>query len=220
MPALTTPDGQVVDTGPADEAVIDRAEVDKDFARALATPDPSGPQAPPRHDDAAGEQPKRRRGRPRKNPDEQARATETPPEPPVVMSDTDYAEAAAGVVTLGWATLAGIPWTQPYAVVVDANAGDLTGALANGAKHNPKIRAALEKAATGGGGVYMLQLAAVGANMAVQTLELMRDPALRAEATQHTRKKFRAFLRASGIKLPDEPQAEAEQVPDEQPVAA
>ena len=83
-------------------------------------------------------------------------------------------------MTLGWATLAGIPWTTPYAAVVDANAEQLAGALANGAKHNTRIAAALDRAMNGGGGVYALQLAAVGANMAVQTVELMRDPALRA----------------------------------------
>lgn len=217
MPELATPDGQPVEPAADLAGAPDKAGIDREFSRAMAAEDPSAVQPPPRHEDApAGEQPRRRRGRPRKNPDEQARAAGQPPEPPKVP--VDYSEAAAGVVTLGWATLAGIPWTTPYAIVVDANAADLTSALANGARHNPKIAAALEKAATGGGGVYMLQLAAVSANMAIQAVELMRDPVLRLSATAHTRTKFRAFLKAQGIKLPDEQPAEA--APDAEPAAA
>jgi hypothetical protein len=114
----------------------------------------------------------------------------------------DYTEAAAGLVTLGWATVAAVPYTTPFAAVIDANAEQLTGALANGAKHNAKIAAALEKAASGGGGVYVIQLAAVGVNMGMQCLEILRDPETRRAATEATRTKFGAFLAAQGIKVP------------------
>lgn len=210
-PTLATPDGQAVETeGSAPLAGAPAKEdIDREFSRAMAAEDPSAVQAPPRHEGQAAAEAPRRRGRPRKNPDEAARAADKAAE----VQAVDYVEAAAGVTTLAWATLAAIPYTCAYAAVVDANSANLTAALANGAKHNPKIRAALDKAATGGGGVYALQLAAVGANMAIQGLQIMRDPELRAEAEAATRAKFRQFLAAQGLKLPDEQPAEAADVP-------
>lgn len=212
-PTLTDPDGAVVDPGghvkTIDPPAVDRDQVDREFSRAMLTDEPGGVGAPPRRDaaPATAAAPKRGRGRPRKDPDEKPRVAEKPAEAAKPAANVDYTEAAAGVVTLGWATLAGIPWTTPYAAVIDANAEALTGALANGAQHNPKIAAALEKAASGGGGVYVLQLAAVGVNMSMQTLQLMRDPELRAEAAKATQVKFRAFLAAQGINVPAPEQA-------------
>lgn len=207
-PTLTTPDGQVVDTPPDPASLpgrgVDLAAAERDFSRALATEDPAGTQGPPRRADGGegqGDAPKRGRGRPRKSPEDRARVAKgpTPDAGPV-----DYTEAAAGLVTLGWATIAAVPYTTPFAAVIDANAEQLTGALANGAKHNPKIAAALEKAASGGGGVYAIQLAAVGVNMGMQCLEILRDKETRAAAAAATRSKFAAFLAQQGIKVPDD----------------
>jgi hypothetical protein len=206
---LTTPDGQVVDTpgAPAAPAAgsVDLAAAERDFSRALASEDPAATQGPPRRgEDTKGtpeaEAPKRRRGRPRKDPADNARIARGPAPD---AGPVDYTEAAAGLVTLGWATIAAIPYTTPFAAVLDANAEQLTGALANGAKHNPKIAAALERAASGGGGVYAIQLAAVGVNMGMQCLEILRDPLTRQAATVATRNKFAEFLAAQGVKVPD-----------------
>jgi hypothetical protein len=217
VPSLTTPDGEPVTVPePASNVtVLDPAEVDRQFSRVMADDDPGGVQAPPRRPDTpAGEQaPKRGRGRPRKDPAEKPRVAEKPAEPPKPAANVDYVEAAAGVSTLAWATLAAIPMTTAYAAVIEANQEQLVGALANGAKHNPKIAQALEKAATGGGGVYALQLAAVGVNMGMQTLQLLKDPQLRAEASAHTQQKFREFLKAQGVNVPGETAPEAADVP-------
>lgn len=213
-PTLTTPDGQVVDTpavpaGPG----VDPAATEREFSRALASPDPSGTPGPPRVEEGAeGDAPKRRRGRPRKDPADRARVTSAPPP----AADVDYTEAAAGLVTLGWATVAAIPYTTAFAAVIDANAEQLTGALANGARHNPKIAAALAKAAAGGGGVYAIQLAAVGVNMTMQCLEIVRDPETRRAATEATQRKFKLFLAAQGINLANQ----AQQAADDAPAAA
>jgi len=218
MPQLTTPDGVPVEpTG--NVTVIDPAQVDREFSRAMATDDPGGVQGPPRREEKTPEAQPRRRGRPPKNRDEQARVADKPPEPPAVVADKDYAEEAAGLVTLGWAAVAAVPWTTPYAVVIAANAEALTAGLANGARHNPRIREALDKAATGGGGVYMIQLAGAAVTMAFQSMELLRDPALRQEATVATRKKFREFLAQNGVKLPEEAEEAPQEAPNE-PVAA
>lgn len=204
-PTLTDLDGQVVDTGPAPDpgaAPLDPGQVEREFSRAMAAEDPGATQGPPpRAGDGQGEAPRRRgRGRPRKDPADQARVTSGPGP---AAAAVDYTEAAAGLVTLGWATVAAIPYTTPFAAVIDANAEQLTGALAAGAKHNPKIAAALERAASGGGGVYALQLAAVGVNMTMQCLEIVRDPEIRAAATNATQAKFRAFLKAQGVTVPN-----------------
>lgn len=203
-PTLTTPDGQVVDT-PPDPAGrgVDLAAAEREFSRALASEDPGSTQGPPRRSDdaakASGEASARpRRGRPRKAPEDKARVAKGPAPD---AGPVDYTEAAAGLVTLGWATVAAVPYTTPFAAVIDANAEQLTGALANGAKHNAKIAAALEKAASGGGGVYAIQLAAVGVNMGMQCLEILRDKETRAAATEATQKKFKLFLAAQGIQL-------------------
>lgn len=211
MPELVTPDGAPVALPDPEQ----RAEIDREFSRAMAADEPGGIQPPPRRPEkpAAAEAPKRRPGRPRKDPDAKPRVAEKPPAAPAGAAPVDYDEAAASVVTLGWATLAGVPWTAPYACVVDANAPQLAGALANGAKQNAKIAGFLDRAMNGGGGVWALQMASVGANMAVQTLELMRDPALRQAATAQTRTKFRAFLKANGVNVPDEQPAEAQSAP-------
>jgi hypothetical protein len=210
-PTLTTPDGQVVDT-PADPAgAVDPGAVEREFSRALAAEDPGATQGPPRRDgETPGEAPKRRRGRPPKTTEERARVTKGPAP---VAGPVDYTEAAAGLVTLGWATIAAIPYTTPFAAVLDANAEQLTGALANGARHNPKIAGALERAASGGGGVYAIQLAAVGVNMGMQCLEILRDPDTRRAATEATRAKFGAFLAAQGIKVPDDSRETSADVP-------
>lgn len=212
MPELVTPDGAPVALPDPER----RDEIDREFSRAMSTDEPGGIQAPPRRQEkpAAAEAAKPRgRGRPRKDPDAKPRVTQKAPEPPAGAAPVDYDEAAASVVTLGWATLAGVPWTTPYACVVDANAPQLAGALANGARQNAKIAGFLDRAMTGGGGVWALQMASVGANMAVQTLELMRDPDLRRFATEQTRTKFRTWLKANGVEIPDEQPAEAQSAP-------
>lgn len=220
-PTLTDPDGSVIDLPPADPgaAAVDPSAVEREFSRALATEDPSATQGPPRRPGGDGQDPapRRRRGRPAKAPEDKARVAKGPaPDAPPV----DYAEAAAGLVTLGWATIAAIPYTTPFAAVLDANAEQLTGALANGAKHNAKIAGALERAASGGGGVYAIQLAAVGVNMTMQCLEILRDKETRAAATAATQAKFRAFLAAQGVKVPGDGDVSRESSVGHAPAAA
>lgn len=209
-PELVTPDGKPV--GDADEL---RAEINQDFSRAMAAEDPGESQAPPKRErfttDAKGETeaPRRRRGRPSK--DEKPRTTSTPPVNQ--KSDKDYTEALAGLTTSAWAVAASIPYTCPYAAVIDANQTQLVTALNSAAQNNAKAREAIEKFTSGGGGLWAVQLAAVGTNMTMQTLQIMKSPEIRAEAAAATQAKFRAFLRAQGVSVPDEPAPEAPHAP-------
>jgi len=219
MPTLLTPDGAPVDVTSADQ----QAEINREFSRAMASDEPGGVQSPPRRDDKPPEQPKRPRGRPRRGGDDKPRVTDKPVGAPAAKVDADFTEACAGLSTLGWATLAALPWTTAYAAVVEANQEQLVAALNAGCQQNPRIRAAVEQWSSGAGGVYVLQLAAVGTNMAVQTMQLLKDPELRRQATAHTQGRFRDFLAAQGVKIPDPTQAsgpEQQSEATDAPVAA
>jgi hypothetical protein len=183
----------------------------------MTADEPSGATAPPRRDDPPPEDKPRRRGRPPKaKPDaaDKPRVTDKPAEGPV---DKDFTEACAGLSTLSWATLAAIPPTAPWAVVVEMNQEDLVRALNSGCQQSPKVRAAVEKWSSGAGGVWVLQLGAVAVNMSVQSLQLLQSAELRAEAKAHTEGRFREFLKANGVKI-----AEAKPAPEaaDAPVAA
>lgn len=215
MPELVTPDGRPVEAGPAaavTAAPADPAEVNREFSRAMATDDPSGPQAPPRRTSSPSDSDsqKRRRGRPAK--DEHSR-TESEPKPSQ-KSDKDYTEQVAGLTTMGWAALAATPYTSAYATVIEANEQSLVAAGNAACQNNQQIRETVERWSAGGGGVWVLQLAAVGTNMAVQTLQILKDPELRAASRKHTEGKFREFLKAQGVVLPgEEPEQAAADVP-------
>ncbi len=211
MPNLSTPDGQPVE---APTAAEQRAEIDREFSRAMATDSPGETSAPPRLDDQPAAAAKRPRGRPRKTPDERPRVSDKPADVASVKVDKDFTDECAGLSTLGWAALAATPWTSPYACVVEANQEQLVKALNSGCQQSPKIREAVERWSAGGGGVYMLQLAAVGTNMGVQTMQLLKDPKLRAEARAHTEGKFREFLKAQGVNLPGAAETEAPAGPE------
>jgi hypothetical protein len=216
MPSLTTTDGAPVEAPPVDPEAVNR-----DFSRAMAADQPGGVGSPPRHDEPPAE-PAKRRGRPRTKPpaDERPRVADKPVDAPVVKVDKDFTEEVTGLTTLGWATLAAVPPTSPWAVVIEANQEDLVKALNSGCQQSPKVRAAVEKWSSGSGGVWALQLAACGVNMSVQSMQLLKDPALRAEARTHTAGKLREFLKANGVKIADPAPTEQPAEAEDAPVAA
>jgi hypothetical protein len=196
MPTLETTDGTPVDVTPTDTEAVN--------AKFRAAMDSDGPaeQAPPKRRRAAapedGDAPKPRRTRQPKA--EQARTAEATP-----VKD-DYTKDAQSFVGNVWAVSAAIPITQPYALVVEANSDGLASALAEGAKHNSTIRAFVHS----GESSWILSLAGVGLTMATQTLQLMKDPELRAQSAATTREHLKDFMRAKGLKVPesaDEPAA-------------
>ena len=190
MPALETPDGKPVDVTPPDAEAVNAA-----FSRAM-NDDVADEQAPPKRQpkSASGltdSEPKRR-GRPPKA--EQARTAK--PEP--ALKD-DYTEDAQSSVVSLWAVTASIPFTQPYALVIEGNADALVPALAEGAKHNATIR----KFISSGGNTWAIQLASVGVTMGMQAVQLMKDPELRKEAAETTREHLKAAMKAKGLQVPE-----------------
>jgi hypothetical protein len=191
MPTLETPAGKPIDVTPA---VAD--QINRDFNAAMNDDGPQESAPPRRRPDPAGdaESPKRRRGRPPKS--EQAR---TAPAAAAPVKDDYTADAQSSVGTV-WAVTAGISFTQPYALVIEANSDQLVAALAEGAKHNATIRRFVS---SGGSSGWVLSLASVSLTMGVQAMELMRDPELRAEAAATTREHLKDAIAAKGIHVPE-----------------
>lgn len=172
----------------------DILEAESHVPEAPAVPDLPGPP-----DVSAEAKPKR--GRPRKTVAASDKP-QTAPKPVVkeVIKD-DYTEDAQQLVSGLWTVAASIPPTQAYAYVLNQNADGLVAGLAAGAKHNPTIRKMLSG---GGDSAWMLQLGAVTMSMAMQTMQLMKDPELRAQCADATKQQLRETLLAQGITLPDE----------------
>ena len=190
MLTLETADGKPVDVTPVDAEAVN--------ARFDAAMNDDGPdeQAPPKRTPrtvAEPEQAKPRRGRPPK--DEKARTADKP----AAEVKDDYTEDAQHLVGAVWTVTATIPFTQPYALVIEGNSDALSSALAEGAKHNTTIRAWVSS----GQSSWMLGLASVGLTMGMQAFQLMKDPELRKEAAETTRAHLKAALVAKGIEVPE-----------------
>lgn len=189
MAELTTPAGKPVE--------VARADINADFDRAMSgdvVPDEVAPpkrQAPTAQPDDA---PKPKRGRPPKA--EKARTTD---KAAAVVTKDDYTEDAQNLVGAVWTVAASIPVTQPYALVVHTNADALSGALAEGAKHNATIRAFVSS----GQSSWMLGLASVGLSMGMQAFAIAKDPQLREKAAAKTRADLMDALVAKGIQVPE-----------------
>jgi hypothetical protein len=195
---LQTPDGQPVNLEASEQ----------DFARAMSAPVADVPAPPRMTPEAKAEVEKakaepRRRGRPPKA--DRARV-ETPPAPSEPLPPKDYTEALDGALTGVWVATAGLPFTTPYAAVIAANKAALVGALNAGANQNPKVRAAVEKYTGGGGGLWQMQLAVIGAQMGMQTMQLMRDPELRKQASESTRAQLHQWLKVNGLVTEQQPE--------------
>jgi hypothetical protein len=138
----------------------------------------------------------KRRGRPPKS--DRARV-EAPKPASEELPQKDYTEALDGALTGVWLATAGLPFTTPYAAVLNANKAGLVGALNAGANQNAKVRANVERFTGGGAGLWQLQLAVVGAQMGMQTMQLMKDKELREQAAAATRKQLHEWLKANGL---------------------
>jgi hypothetical protein len=193
---LTTPDGQPV-------AVPEHVEAaQRDFAQAMAADQPADVPAPPKRGEPQEKPDKPRRGRPPKN--ERARTSSAVSGPsggkPGPAVKADYSEDAQALVAGAWTVAASIPFTSPYALVINANADALSSALAAGAKQSEAVR----RFVSSGENTWKLQLASVGLSMGMQTLQLMKDPELREQARAKTQEQLQAALAAQGL-IQEEP---------------
>jgi hypothetical protein len=159
------------------------------FAQTMAAAPPTGdlPAPPPDHGkDVPKDRPKR--GRPPRASREAAKGAPKSVSAPAKADYTPEAQALVGTV---WTVAAALPPTQAYAYVINQNADALAAALAEGAKQSDSLR---KWVAGGGNAGWQLQLAAVGINMGMGAMQMMRDPELRAQAAEATRVQLRAML--------------------------
>lgn len=150
MAELVTPDG--------DPVAAEAEEVNRDFARAMATDSPE-PAAPPRRPPDGPQPPARRRGRPPK--DQRARTGGGAATGP--LSDADRAQGVKGVVQVGAGLCllasratakpgkdgkrADNPAFKADAITLASAADELAGACVQTARADPKFAALIDKVA-------------------------------------------------------------------------
>lgn len=184
VPTLTTESGKAVDV------TADSDAINAKF-RDVMEDDTPAEQAPPKRQEApAAEKPKR--GRPRTEDKSRTTAKADP------VKD-DYTEDAQNFVGAVWTVAASIPYTQPYALVLESNSDALVGALAEGAKQNSTVRAFVSS----GKGSWMLTLAGVGLNMGMQAYQIACDPELQEKARAVTVEHLKAAIGAKNPEVPD-----------------
>jgi hypothetical protein len=172
---LTTADGKPVDLQAAQTQ----------FAKAMAAPppDPDIP-APPKREvpqlPAEGDQ-DHQADKPKPKPKPKPRVkTAAPPK-------ADYSDDAKTFVSGAWMLTAAIPVTSPFAVVISGNAAELVPALAEGAKHDETIRNFLSGT---GENLWKVQLGMCAVKMGMQSLAIARDPELRKQAEEQTKREL------------------------------
>ena len=79
--------------------------------------------------------------------------------------------------------------------MVYTNSDALAKSLAEGAKHNATIRAFVAS----GESTWIIGLASVGLSMGLQTVQLVKDPKLRAEAAAKTREQLKEAIGAKAL---------------------
>src|SRR6185437_16745605 len=182
---LQTTDGKKLDLEAAEQS----------FAQAMSSPADDVP-APKRATPEQKEQakaPRASRSRPKAATDK-ARTTAKSEK-----VDKDFSEDIAGITTGLWLTTASIPYTQAYAAIVKLNQPALVASLNQGAQNNSQIRGYVEKLSSGGGGLWMMSLGVTSVNMAMQAMQIARDPELRKQLTEQTKADLQSYLSAAGI---------------------
>jgi hypothetical protein len=183
---LQTPDGKKLELEAAEQT----------FAAAMAAPEtdvPAPRKMTAEQKQAIKDEPKRTRARTAKT--EKPRTTAKASE----KVDKDFTEDIAGITTGVWLTAASVPYTQAYAALIKVNQPALVASLNQGAQNNSQIRGYVEKLSTGGGGVWMLSLGVTSANMAMQALQIARDPKLRSQLAEQTKADLNAYLAENGL---------------------
>ena len=146
MPGLETADGTPVDVGPVDADAVNR-----EFSRALADPGPEESAPPKRAKDETPAEPRRGRGRPRK---EEKSRTET--RAAAVLSDGQRADGVKGIAQLGagLVMLAGRATKNDAfkadAVTIASSGDQLADACVQVAHADPKFAAALDRVCSAG----------------------------------------------------------------------
>jgi hypothetical protein len=173
----------------ADGKPVDLAAAQTQFAKAMAAPppDPDIPAPPKREvpqlpaDDGQDHQGDKPKPKPKPKPRVKTAA-------PV---KADYTAEAQEFVGNAWLLAAVIPYTSPYAIVISGSRDALVPALAEGAKHSETIR---QWVAGTSEHAWKAHLALAAAQMSMQAWQIYRDPELRKQASEQTRRELAEML--------------------------
>jgi hypothetical protein len=181
---IQTPDGTKLDLAAAEQT----------FNEAMAAPADDVP-APKRATPEAKEAAKAPRRRSKTATDTKARSAS----PASQKSDKDFTEELNGLTSVGWLVTASLPPTQAVAAIIKVNQAQLVASLNTAAQSNAAVRGQIEKF-SGSGNVALAGLAVVTANMAIQTIQVMRDPDLRGRLAEQTRSDLLEYAKQVGIR--------------------
>ena len=182
------------ESAPEAPAVISLEDVLPDAPEVAAPPkrivDPEDPGYTPN--------PTPRRGRPPK--DARARTTNVDPKDVKKTKDAakltpkDFTGDLAAVTDGLWLAGSQIPVAAPYAAVIKANQAGLVSALNQAANQNATVRNYVEKISGGGNGSWMMSLGMVGVSMAMQGMQMARDPELRKQVVEANAQAVQNYL--------------------------
>jgi hypothetical protein len=208
--SLSTPEGDAVEVVPVDMPEDVKASADA-FHRAQANEPLAGekmqpPKRKPRPvkptEDDKSEAP--RRGRPRN--DDKPRTTDKAPAEK--LPPKDLTQELNAIADGAWLSVAFIPVIGPYSAIVHNAQPQLVAALNAGAQVNPGLRSGIEKAAAGGGNLWMVQLAGIAVQIGMQAMQLMKDSEYRALVDQSNKAEAIEYAKRLGLIAEDMPASE------------
>lgn len=126
------------------------------------------------------------------------RTTKAAPKEP--LKPKDYTAALDGLGKTLWVTAAAVPYTSPYAVLInDTNRAQMVQAWNAAANSNQKVRDSIEKMTSGEGNIWVLGVAAATIPIAMGAWQIYSNPEFRAQAAEATRGELLAFARENGL---------------------
>jgi hypothetical protein len=155
-------------------------------------------------------------GRPPRNADDKARATDKAPEPPKdehkphsSADAEDFSDDIGGALTMVWMGTAAIPWTKAHAAVIRMYTPNMVPAWNVAAQQNATVRKYVKKLSGEGSWSWVLPVTIVTTPLLAGFWQVTKDGALRAQLAAQTEKDFAAFLaeqaKAAGMAMPDTP---------------
>jgi hypothetical protein len=164
-------------------------------------------------------------GRPPRNADDKARATDKAPEPPKDehkpqghADAEDYTDDIGGALTMVWMGFAAVPWTKAHAAVIRMYTPQMAPAWNTAAQQNATIRRYVKKLSGEGSWSWVLPVTIVTTPLIAGFWQVTRDPDLRRQLTAQTEKDFAMFLqeqaKAAGMSMAEDASPGASTAPE------
>ena len=100
------------------------------------------------------------------------------------LTPKDFSADLAAITDAVWLGASQLPVAAPYAAILKGNQAGLVSALNQAANQNATVRNYVEKISGGGNGSWMMSLGMVGVSMAMQGMQMAKDPELRRQVVE------------------------------------